>query len=197
MPSLQYPDPNKPFKLFTDTSNYSCSGNLHQTQEEEPDQLIPITYFSGSFNQTQQLWHVTQRECYTVYRSINKFSLYLTGAECTLYCDHKPLAPFLMTGMKSKTMDRWALKLQQYNIKFQHAAGKDNVVADAISHLKIANLYEEPKDREVSKTPETVDDVLENLILEIHPHSSSSINISVNLDSLVAQENQTDSAKTK
>ena len=43
-------------------------------------------------------------------------------------------------------MDRWALKLQQYNIKFQHVAGKDNVVADAISHLKTANLYNEPKD---------------------------------------------------
>ena len=30
MPSLQYPDPNKPFKLFPDTSNYSYSGILHQ-----------------------------------------------------------------------------------------------------------------------------------------------------------------------
>ena len=29
---------------------------------------------------------------------------------------------------------------------------------------------------------------MENLILEIHPHSSSSINIPVNLDSLVAQQ---------
>ena len=129
-----------------------------------------------------------KKECYAVYRSINKFSFYLTGAECTLYCDHKPLAPFLTTGMKSKTMDRWALKLQPYNINFQHAAGKDNVVADAISHLKTAILYEEPKDREVSKTPETIDDIMENLILEIHPHSSSSVNIPVNLYSLIAQQ---------
>ena len=67
MPSLQYPDPNKPFK-FTDASNYSYSCILHQTQDKEPDQLIPIAYFSGSFNQTQQLWNVTQKECYTVYR---------------------------------------------------------------------------------------------------------------------------------
>ena len=65
-------------------------------------------------------------------------------------------------------MDRWVLKLQQYNIKFQHVAGKDNVVADTISWLKTANLYEKLKDREVSKTPETVDDIMENLILEIH-----------------------------
>ena len=85
-------------------------------------------------------------------------------------------------------MDRWALELQQYNIKFQHVAGKDNTVADAISYLKTANLYEEPKDQEVSKTPESTDDIMENLILEIHPHSSSSINIPVNLDSLIAQQ---------
>ena len=91
MPSLQYPDPNKPFKLLTDASNYSYSGILHQAQDEEPDQLI--VYFSGRFNQTQQLWNVTQKECYTVYRLINTFSFYLTGAESTLYCDHKPLAP--------------------------------------------------------------------------------------------------------
>ena len=81
-----------------------------------------------------------------MYRSINKFSFDLTGAESTLYCDHKLLAPFLMTGMKSKTKDRWALKLQQYNIKFQHVAGRDNIIADAISCLKTANLYEELKD---------------------------------------------------
>ena len=79
-----------------------------------------------------------QKECYTVYRSINKFPFYLTGAKCTLYCDDKPLAPFLMTGMKSKTMDRWAHELQQYNIKFQHVASRDNT-ADTISHLKTAN----------------------------------------------------------
>ena len=98
MPSLQYPNPNKLFKLFTDASNYSYSGILHQAQDKEPAQLIPMAYFSGSFNSTQQLWNITQKECYTVFKSINKFSFYLTGAECTLYCDHKLLAPFLTTG---------------------------------------------------------------------------------------------------
>ena len=175
MPSLQYSDPNKTFKLFTDASNYSYSSILHEAQDEEPAQIIPIAYFSGSFNHTQQLWNVTQKECYAVYRSINKFSFYLTGAECTLYCDHKLLAPFLTTGMKSKTMDRWALKLQQYSIKFQHVAVKDNVITDAILCLQTANLYKELKDREVSKTPEFIDNVMENLILEIHPHSPPSI----------------------
>ena len=188
MLSLQYPDPNKPFKLFRDMSNYSCSGILPQAQDKEPAQLLSIAYFSGSFNHTQQLWNITLKECYTVYRSITKFSFYLTGAECTLYYDHKPLAPFLTTEMKSKTIDRWALKLQQYNIKFQHVASKDNIIAEAISHLKTVNLNEEPKGQEVSKTPESINDVMENLILEIHPHSPSSIDNPVDSDSLIAQQ---------
>ena len=74
MPSLQYPDPNKPLKLFIDDSTYSYSGILHQAQDEDPYQLIPLAYFSGSFNQTQKLWNVTQKECYAMYRSINRFS---------------------------------------------------------------------------------------------------------------------------
>ena len=164
MPSLLYPDHNKPFKLFTDMSNYSYSGILNQAHGEDPSQLIPIAYFLGCFNRTQQLWNKTQKECYAVYKSINKFSFYLTGAECTLYCDYKLLAPFLTTGMKNKTMDRWALKQQQYNIKFQHVAGRENVVADAILCLKAANLYEELKDCEMSKTLEFIDDVMENLV---------------------------------
>ena len=86
-------------------------------------------------------------------------------------------------------MDRLALKLKQYHVKLEHIANKKNVIADTISCLKAANLYEEPEDCKVSKTPESIDDIMENLILEVHPHqSSTSINIPFNLDSLAAQQ---------
>ena len=76
MPRLQYPNPNKPSKLFTDASRNSYSGILHQ--EEVLDQpkveanIVPIAYLSGSFSKTQ-LWNTTQKECYAVYRSIQIF----------------------------------------------------------------------------------------------------------------------------
>ena len=37
-----------------------------------------------------------------------------------LYCNHKPLALFFTTGMSSPVLDKQALELQQFNIKFQH-----------------------------------------------------------------------------
>ena len=139
MPRLQYPNPNKPSMLFTDISKHSNSGVLHQ--KETPHHLgaeinlIPTVYLLGSFGRTQQLWNTTQKECYAVYR-FTKFAFYLAGTKCTLYCDHKPLAPFFMTGMSSPVLDRWALELQQFDTKFQHIQGKQNVVADAISRLR-------------------------------------------------------------
>ena len=54
MPRLQYPNLNKPFKLFTNVSKHRYSGILHQ--EEVSDQasvvpnLVPIAYFSHSFS---------------------------------------------------------------------------------------------------------------------------------------------------
>ena len=75
-----------------------------------------------------------------------------------MYCDHKPLALFLIKGMKSQTMDRWAPELQQYNVKFKQIAGKENYSSRCHKTcLKAVNLYEELEDHEVLRTPETID----------------------------------------
>ena len=112
MPRLQYPNPNKAFKLFTNTSKPSYSSILYQ--EEVPDEanavpnLAPIANFSGSFSKTQ-LCNTTQKECYAVYRSIQKLLFYLAGIKCILYCKHKPQASVFTTGMSSLVLDHWAL----------------------------------------------------------------------------------------
>ena len=130
MPALQYPNRNKPFKLFTDASKHSYSRIHYQEKEGRADtdepELIPIAYFSETFNKTQQLWDTTQKECYAVYWSVQKFFFYLTGTDCTLYCDYKPLTPFFTTGRSSHILDRWALELQQFNVKFEHIQDKKN-----------------------------------------------------------------------
>ena len=70
IPMLQYPNPKRPFKLFTNTSKQSYLGILHQEETSSKPgavaNLIPIAYFSGSFGRTQQLWNTTQKECYAV-----------------------------------------------------------------------------------------------------------------------------------
>ena len=74
MPRLQYPNPYKPLKLFTDTSKHSYSGILYQEEVSdwpnvEPN-LVRIVYFSSSFSNTQQLWTLPKG---TVTQSISQF----------------------------------------------------------------------------------------------------------------------------
>ena len=78
---------------------------------------------------------------FTVYTLGHKISFYLTGADCTVYCDHKLLTPFFTTGMSSHVLDHWALELQQFHMKYEHIQGKNNVVVDVISRLRIYGLY--------------------------------------------------------
>ena len=132
------------FKLFTDASKHSYSGILHK--EEVPKgvnkvpNLVPIAYLSGSFGKMQQLWNTSQKECYAVYRSIQKLSFYLAGTKCIEYCEHKPFTPIFTMGMSSPVPDCWALELQLFDIQFNHILGKRNMVADAISRLRTLGL---------------------------------------------------------
>ena len=186
MLKLQYLNPTKPFMLFTDALKHSYLGIL--CQEQTPPYLgvgvilIPIAYFLGSFGRTQQLWNTAKKECYVVYSYIQKFAFYLAGTKCTQYCDHKSLAPFFTTGMSSPVLDRWALELQQFDIKFQYIQGKWNVVSDAISRLRTLGLY---RDNDNEDEPSTIDDVVKNIIEEINSADSAPKKPTYNVGKLI------------
>ena len=94
MPMLQYPNPNKPFKMFTNASKHSYSGILHQeVMSDQPGveaNLIPTAYFSASFGRNQQLWNTSQKECYVVYWFIQKFAFFLADTQkvCCIVTTH-------------------------------------------------------------------------------------------------------------
>ena len=139
---LQFPDPNKPYVLYTDASNNAYSGVLCQPISNDKD-IRPVAYFSGTFTAQNKSWCATEKEAYAVLKSVQRFDYHLRGAKCTLQCNHKPLEPFLTRGMKIAKLDRWAMLLQEYDITFVHIRGKDNILAYAISRLCTINVYKE------------------------------------------------------
>ena len=141
-PILQFPDPNKPYVLYTDASNNAYSGVLCQPINNDQD-IRTGAYFSGTFTAQNKSWCATKKEAYAVLKSIHRFDYYLRGAKCTLHYDHKSLEPFLTRGMKIAKLDRWVMLLQEYDIIFFHIRGKDNILTDAISRLHTMNVYEE------------------------------------------------------
>ena len=154
-PILRYPDPNKPYVLFTDASNYAWAGVLTQEfateiNNEHIIQLHPVAYVSGLFNPSQQKWAALVKEAHAIYMAARKLNIYLEGADTTIKSDHLPLRNFLLQNTKNKMVNNWSMELEHYNFKMEHISGAKNILADTLSRLIEINS-------EVAQTPEPID----------------------------------------
>ena len=150
-PILQYPDPDRPYVLFTDASKYGWAGGLTQPYEEinelnqsttdtdaSPKKTVihqPVAYISGLFRGSQLNWAALMKEAYAIYLSVRKLSFYLTNADVLIRSDHLPLKKFLKQNTMNSKVNNWAVELETYNLKFEYIQGVKNTLADTLSRL--------------------------------------------------------------
>ena len=137
-PILHYPDSNKPYTLFTDSSKHSWASVLTQEFETEVKgkvlkELHPVTYVSGLFHGSQLNWAALTKEAYAIYLLVKKLAFYIMDADITLRSDHLPLKWFLLKNTLNDKVNNWAVELEMYRIKFKHIKDKSNVLADTLS----------------------------------------------------------------
>ena len=157
---LAYPDPQQPFDLYTDASGKHMSGVLMQNDR-------PIGYFAKSFKGTEVNWSALVKEAHAVYRAVEFFSVFISGAKVRLKCDHKPLEQFLHSMTKNAMVNRWSLNMQQYDIEFEWVATDKNI-SDCLSRLIESDLYE-PHGPVESEFPERGQVVLQGCPLTVKP----------------------------
>ena len=139
-PILRFPDPNKPYTLYTDASKYAWSCVLTQqyTHDIDNKQIVvnhPITYVSGLFKGSQLNWVALTKEAYAIYMSIKKLTYYLEDAEITLRSDHLPLKRFLQRNTLNTKVNNWAVEISPFKITFEYIKGIKNTLADTMSRL--------------------------------------------------------------
>ena len=139
-PILKYPDPNKPYTLFTDASKYAWACVLTQEHEHEKDGKVfkinhPITFASGLFKGSQLNWAALTKEAFAIYSSIKKLSYYLEDAEIILRSDHLPLKKFLQKNTLNTKVNNWAVEISPYKIQLEYIKGIKNTLADTMSRL--------------------------------------------------------------
>ena len=138
-PILRFPDPNKPYTLYTDASKYAWSCVLTQyTHDIDKKQIVvnhPITYVSGLFQGSQLNWVALTKEAYAIYMSIKKLTYYLEDAEITLRSDHLPLKRFLQKNTLNTKVNNWAVEISPFKITFEYIKGIKNTLADTMSRL--------------------------------------------------------------
>ena len=139
VPLLSYPDPNKPYTLYTDASN-SCIGACLTQQCDDEDGILPnvknekpIYYLSHKLSRTQCKWSTIEKEAFAIHYSLQKLDYYLHNSRFVIKTDHKPLKYLLESPIQNKKIQLWALGMSGYNCKIEYIAGTENTCADLLS----------------------------------------------------------------
>ena len=123
-PILKYPDPRKPYTLFTDVSKYAWACVLTQEYVHEFDGKVRkilhlITYVSGLFRGSQLNWATLTKEAYVIYIAVRKLDHYMQDAEVTVRSDHLPLKTFLHKNTLNTKVKNWAIDITSRCRKIQ------------------------------------------------------------------------------
>ena len=131
-PVLAYTDISKPYKVYTDASNYAIDAAL--VQDTGMGERV-IQYLSHQLNETQRRWPIIEKEANAIVYGIQKFRPYLLGSKFTVMTDHKPLKHLFTSEMRNPRIQRWAIMLDEYGCDIEYISGSRNAVADALLRL--------------------------------------------------------------
>jgi transposase InsO family protein len=129
-PVLHLPDPSKTFILRTDASNDGVGAILMQ---EDDGKLHPVSYASKKLNQAEKNYSTIEKECLAIIWGVRKFELYLQGVPFVLQTDHQPLSYLNSAKFTNARIMRWAMFLQNFDVKLQSIKGSQNFGADYLS----------------------------------------------------------------
>jgi hypothetical protein len=131
-PTLSLPDPNLPFIITTDASQFAIGAVLSQQKENG---LQPVAYMSQKMNSAERNYPTHEQELLAVVRALQDWRYYLLGSPhtTTIYTDHDSLKYLYTQPHLSKRQLRWLEQLQDYKLDITHQSGTKNVVADALS----------------------------------------------------------------
>ena len=144
-PILAYANPNLPYNLYTDSSQYAIGGILCQ---EYPEGERVVAYVSHQLAPNKLHWPIIEKECLAICFCVTKLKQYLLGADIRVYCDHKPLKQLFVAEMKNTRVQRYAILLDEYNVKIFYKKGRHNARADALSRLRLPPTAKDQKHEE-------------------------------------------------
>ena len=128
-------DPQLPFILQTDASSVAIGAVLLQFYADANREL-PVAFYSRALSQTERRYSTYEKELLAVVKATEHFRVYLLGRSYTLRTDHSPIRGLSRSKLEIMRVERWAMRLSEFDFQVEIVKGRDNVVADALSRIQ-------------------------------------------------------------
>ncbi|KAG3049984.1 hypothetical protein PC122_g23379 [Phytophthora cactorum] len=131
-PILALPDPDRPFSVVCDASDFAIGCALLQADAEGRERVI--AFESRQLKAAEKNYPVHDKELLAMKYALVKFRVYLLGSKpFVIYTDHASLRTTTQSPHLSQRMARWLSFFAEYNFEVKYKPGRLNVVADALS----------------------------------------------------------------
>jgi hypothetical protein len=93
----------------------------------------PLDFYSRKLNSAQTRYATGEQELLSIVETLKELRDILLGQQAIVHTDHLNV---LYGKLSNDRITRWRLLLEEYGPKYVHIAGKNNIVADALSRLE-------------------------------------------------------------
>ena len=131
-PCLALPDPDGEFEVTTDASEDAKAVGAVLTQNGHP-----VAFESKKLNSHQLNYSVHDKEMCAIMHALERWRPFLLGRHFKVYTDHRSLVHFKTQSNLNQRQLRWQEKAADYDMEILYKPGKENVVADALSRIRI------------------------------------------------------------
>ncbi|KAG3051352.1 hypothetical protein PC121_g17924 [Phytophthora cactorum] len=131
-PILALPDPDRPFSVICDASDFAIGCALLQADADGREGVI--AFESRQLKAAEKNYPVHDKELLAMKYALVKFRVHLLGSKPFLiYTDHASLRTATQSPHLSQRIVRWLSFFAEYNFEVKYKPGRLNVVADALS----------------------------------------------------------------
>ena len=123
---LAFPDPNQPFDIETDASDYQLGAMIKQNGH-------PIAYYSWKLNSAQTNYTTIEKELLSIVETFREFHSIVLGSQVCVYTDNQNLTHKL-TSFTTQRILRWRLLLEEFQPTFHYEQGITNSIPQLSAH---------------------------------------------------------------
>src|SRR6266852_139048 len=171
-PVLTHPDPEKPFELEVDASDFATGAILFQRDERGKPK--PLGFHSKTLSKEEMNYDIYDKELTALDRGLDVWRHLILGQPTTVHTDHANLTYYRKPQKLTPRAKRAIARIMQYNITIKHKPGILNK-ADALSR-RPDYPHRPPADTETAFPDSmfadaiTIDATIPALMADLHRH---------------------------